>query len=398
MLNLGFTIQERKIMLALASIFALRMLGLFMILPIFATNADQFTNASEQLIGWAIGIYGLMQALLQIPLGCLSDRVGRKLVIFIGLLVFACGSMVAAASHSIYGVIVGRCLQGSAAIGCVIMAAVADYTREKVRHRAMGMLGMIIGIAFAIAIVMGPIINQWLGIRGIFGITTILAMLAIVVLLLALPKSSNMLNTKDIPALSAQLSACLTKFELLDVNIGVFSLHATLAALFLVLPGLIQQAGCLPQNLWQLYLLTLSLAFAAGMLLIVKAEQQNKTHTLPSIALVAILVGQCLLLTYRSNLSMIVIALLIFFMGFSILEANLPARVAKCIGNKHKGTAMGLYSSFQFLGIFFGGTIGGWLHGHYGVTAVLVLCMLIIMAWLVCCKISYLKLAKQINN
>ena len=380
-MSVKLTKQERTITLALAGIFGLRMLGLFMILPVFALSAYQFVGATKQLIGITIGIYGLAQALLQIPLGALSDKYGRKITICMGLFIFLLGSILAASSDSIYGVILGRLLQGSAAIGSVIMATVADYTREQIRTRAMAVVGMVIGTSFAVAIVVGPILEQAFGLRSIFWVTAGCTVLGIILVWGILPKSASVLLNKNMPSLGKQLRELLLKNELLDLNIGVFSTHASLAALFLVLPGLIKQTANLQHNVWQLYLPVLAVAFIVGMLLILSLEKKGKTRILKWIAALFILVGKLLLFTFRANLVGISVSLLCYFIGFSILEANLPSCVSRVASKNSRGITMGLFSSFQFLGIFFGGTMGGWLHSHYGVTAVLIFCILLTLTW-----------------
>lgn len=377
----SLTKQELRIVASLASIFSLRMFGLCMLLPVFALEASKFVGSSEQLIGLVIGAYGLAQALLQIPFGVLSDRYGRKPVILFGLVLLLLGSLIAARATSIYGLIIGRLLQGSGAIGSVVIATLADHTREQVRTRSMAVLGASIGLAFVLAMVLGPWLNQIVGFKGIFNLTALLAIGGIALLVFAIPKTSDWQGMPNLASFWQGVFDLKTNYKLFNLNVGIFVLHASLSALFLVLPLLLQQVGFLAGNLWQLYLGSLLCALLIAVKLITISERQKKVDKLLIISISSMLVSEVLLSVTTSQLGMF-ICLSIFFTAFCILEASLPTLVAKYASANNRGAALGVYSSLQFLGIFFGGMIGGWVHGHFGIVAVLGFCMTLALAWL----------------
>lgn len=366
--------QELRVVAALASIFSLRMLGLCMLLPVFALEAINFSGANEQLIGLTIGVYGLAQAILQIPFGMLSDKYGRRPVMLMGLALLLLGSLIAAQATSIYGLICGRILQGSGAIGSVVIATLADHTREQVRGSAMAILGVSIGLAFVLAMVLGPWINQFLGLQGVFGFTGLLAVGGIILLLFSIPKTVAWQPLPDMASSWQSLNTLSSNTKLMSLNFGIFVLHASLAALFLVLPLLLQESGFLVTKLWQLYLAALILA------LLVSVKLLNKGEKGQSIAIAGLLVAECLLLVVTSKFALFV-SLCVFFTAFCILEASLPTLVSKYAPTRNRGAALGVYSCLQFLGIFFGGIMGGWLHGRFGLAAVLGLCMLLAATW-----------------
>lgn len=373
---------ERRGVFALAGIFGLRMLGLFMILPILAILAEELEGATPFLIGFAISAYGLTQAILQIPYGMLSDRFGRKILIAIGLLIFAAGSAVAALADSIQGVIIGRALQGSGAIAGPVMAMAADLTREVHRTKAMALIGMTIGMAFAVSMVLGPIIAGAIGMHGLFWVIAGLALGAIVVLYAFVPNPVAVRFHRDTEARIEDFGSVLCNPELLRLNTGILLLHIILTGSFVVFPVLLRDAGLLVHELWQVYLPVLLFSIAAAVPFIVYAEKKHKIKPvfIGSIALIALAHGGLFL--FHRGLYSIAPLLFVFFCGFNLLEATLPSLVSKIAPLENKGTAMGIYSTSQFLGAFVGGSGAGWLHGNYGVEAVFVACAAFAILWL----------------
>ncbi len=373
--------KEIQLICSLASIFALRMLGLCMLLPVFAVAAKDFTGATPQLVGIAVGAYGLSQAVLQIPFGLLSDKFGRRPLLLLGLGLLFMGSLVAYYASSIYGLILGRILQGTGAIGSVIIATLADFTREQVRARAMAVIGISIGAAFVIAFILGPWLTQRFGLQSLFMFTASMAVLGIGLVFITIPKSPTRQAALDMASLNCSWRALLTDQKLLTLNYGIFASHAILAALFLVLPLIVQQAGFNTSKVWQLYLQALLISLPLALAFIARAEKHSKVWQLQNYALMGLLLTLVMLQVLHSAKSILVI-LAIFFTAFCILEAILPTLIAKYAPAAQRGAAMGVYSSLQFLGVFLGGAIGGWLHAKFGINSVLQLCMLLAVVWI----------------
>ncbi|MGD8842227.1 MAG: MFS transporter [Gammaproteobacteria bacterium] len=368
---------------SLAGIYALRMLGLFMILPVFALYAEELRGATPALAGLAIGIYGMTQALLQIPFGLVSDRIGRKPVIVFGLLIFAVGSVVAASADSIYMVIAGRALQGAGAIAAAVMALTADLIREEHRVKAMAMIGMSIGASFALAMVLGPLLNNWIGVPGIFWLTAVLAVGGVAVVLLIVPTPVLSRVHRDAEAIPEQFSLVLRDPQLLRLDLGIFSLHMILTASFVVLPlALRDLAGLAADRHWQLYLPVLVLSLPMAVPFIVRAEKYRRMKQMfvGAIALIALVEGG--LAVFHASVVAIGLLLFVFYSAFNLLEALLPSLIAKVAPADRKGTAMGVYSSSQFFGAFIGGSTGGVLHGRYGIWAVFLFCACVALVWL----------------
>jgi len=376
------TVGERKAAASLASIYALRMMGLFMILPVFALYAETLQGVSPLMIGLAIGIYGLTQAIFQIPFGMLSDRIGRKPVIAMGLLIFAIGSVVAAMADDIFWVVIGRALQGSGAIAAAIMAMTADLTREEHRVKAMAMIGGSIGLAFAFSLIAGPVVNTWIGVDGIFWLTAILALIAIVVLFKVVPTPMHSRFHRDTEPVPAQFKNVLTNPELLRLDVGIFILHMVLTATFVVVPLALRDFAQLSvHDHWQVYLPVLLIAMAVMVPFIIVAEKRRRIKQIMSGAIIVLAVAEFLLMLDHSSTSSIFFALLLFFIAFNVLEATLPSLVAKTAPTHIKGTAMGIYSSSQFLGAFVGGVSGGAIYGIYGLEGVFGLCGFVLLFW-----------------
>jgi MFS family permease len=375
--------QEFRAAASLAAVFSVRLLGLFMIYPVFAAYAHGLTGASPYLVGEALGIYGLSQGLLQIPFGLLSDRVGRKVMIVIGLLLFAAGSAVAALSGSIGGVIFGRALQGAGAVGSVILALVADLTTEENRTKALAMVGITIGASFMVALVAGPIFAALIGVNGIFWLMVGLALVGIAITEFVVPRPRLVRVHRDAEPVPALIGSVLRNGELLRLDFGIFALHAMLTASFLVVPGLLRGTlGLSSHNDWMVYLPVLVISVVVMVPAIIVAEKYRRMKGVFVASVAALVVSQIMLYLGAGNLYVLLAALTVFFSGFNVMEASLPSLITKTAPPDAKGTAMGLYSSLQFLGIFAGGIIGGWANQHGGTAAVFALTTAIALAWL----------------
>jgi MFS family permease len=378
------TSLERRASYSLAGIYSLRMMGLFMILPVFSLYADSLAHTTPVLLGIALGAYGLTQALFQIPFGMLSDRFGRKPIITTGLLIFAIGSVVAASAHSIITVIIGRALQGSGAIAAAIMALTADLTREEHRAKAMAVIGMSIGLSFAFSLVMGPVLHDWIGVPGIFWLTGVLALGGIVILQFAVPKPSRSMHHRDAEAVSAFFRAVIADTELLRLDLGVFTLHMILTASFVVLPfALKDHAGIAVAHHWHIYLPVLLISLLTMVPLVVIAEKYRYIKQVYIMAIVLVALGEFGLSQAYTSITGIFLTLLMFFMAFNVLEALLPSLVAKFAPADKKGTAMGVYSTSQFCGAFVGGLVGGSVYGTWGIPAVFELSGVMAVIWAV---------------
>ncbi|HUL11759.1 MAG TPA: MFS transporter [Methylococcaceae bacterium] len=376
------TAAELRASLSLAGIYMLRMLGLFMILPVFSIYARGLSDSTPLLIGVAISAYGLTQALLGIPFGMWSDRAGRKKVITAGLLIFAIGSMVAALSDSIYGVILGRSIQGAGAIAAVVMALAADLTREEHRTKAMALIGISIGISFAVSMVAGPVLDGWVGVRGIFWIIAALAISGIVVLLFLVPTPLISRFHRDTEAQPRQFSKVLANPELLRLNFGIFALHLILTATFVVIPLILRDSLQLETaRHWQVYLPVFVLSLATMVPFVILAEKKRKMKAVFVGFIGVVAAADAGLLLVKDSVLVIGALLYVFFTGFNLLEATLPSMVSKIAPPDLKGTAMGVYSTSQFLGAFAGGVSGGWIYGAFGLHDVFLFCALIASLW-----------------
>jgi predicted MFS family arabinose efflux permease len=371
---------ELRATICLAGVFATRLLGLFMIYPIFAHYARALPGSSPQMIGLALGAYGLTQALLQIPLGMLSDRFGRKTVISIGLAVFGLGSVVAALATSIEGVLLGRVLQGAGAVGSTILAMVADLTRDEVRTRAMAVVGVTIGLSFSVAVLIGPPIAAAVGLAGIFWIIAGLALAGIAITLGLVPTPTQ--SPARGPAWSSFLGV-LRDGELLRLDLAVFTLHAVLTAGFLVIPAVLSQAlGLDNASQWKFYLpmLVASVALMLPAIIVAETRGQMKETFVASIATIA--ASLIALAAFRASALAAAVALTAFFTAFNVMEAMLPSLVTKFAPADAKGAATGVYSSWQFLGIFAGGAGGGVMLALAGATGVFGFAVTLTFIWL----------------
>jgi len=365
------TPTEQRAAFSLAGIYSLRMLGLFLILPVFALYAVDLEGVTPMLIGVAIGAYGLTQALLQIPFGMLSDRIGRKPVIVGGLIIFAIGSVVAALSDSIYGVIAGRALQGSGAIAAAVMALAADLTREEQRTKIMAMIGMSIGASFTLALVLGPIFNEWIGVSGIFWMTAVLALVGVYVALYLVPQPKKCQRHRDAEPVAGQFARVLSNPSLLRLDYGILTLHITITSVFLVMPLVLRDnLGIESASHWQVYLPVLLCSVAAMVPFVILAEKWRKMKEVFLGAILMMALAQLGFYYLHNSQTGLMIAMLVFFTAFNLLEAVLPSMISKIAPAESKGTAMGVYSSSQFAGAFIGGVLGGWIHGAFELSAV----------------------------
>ena len=376
------TALERRTVGSLALLYSFRMLGLFMVLPLLALYAADMPGATPSLIGLALGIYGLTQALLQIPFGWLSDQVGRKPVIIGGLLLFALGSVIAGLADSVVGIILGRTLQGAGAIASTVMALVADLTREEQRTKAMAMVGMSIGLSFAVALVLGPVVASAGGLSAVFWFTAVLAVIGILIVVLLVPTPpATGTEHSDVGARAGLIGRSLLDPALARLNFGVFTLHFILMACFLVVPGFLEQsAGIDRERHWVVYLPALLLSIAGMVPMMILAERGGRLHQMFLLG-IALVFAAIATIGFTSSSIIFYVALWLFFVGFNYLEATLPSLVSKTVFAGGKGTAMGVYSTCQFLGAFAGGAAGGWLLQYAGMTTLVGVCLLLAGVW-----------------
>ena len=372
---------ERRAISGLAGLYASRMLGLFMVLPVLALYADTLAGATPLLVGVALGIYGLTQATLQIPFGLLSDRIGRKRVIAMGLLIFAFGSVVAAMADSIGGLILVRSLQGGGAVAAAIMALLADQTREQVRTAAMATIGLSIGVSFAIAMVLGPWLASWAGLSGVFWFTALLTLVGLLVLWRWVPPAPRRLRHRDVGLDRKQFKSVITRPDLWRLDLSIFALHLVLMAIFVAIPFRLLNAGVAVEYHGLAYLGIMALSFVAMVPLVIIAEKRQRMRLMCLLAIGAIAASLASLGLSLSQGHWLFVWLFVFFTGFNLLEATLPSMLSKLAPAGAKGTAMGVYSTSQFLGAFLGGTLGGLLANTWGLNAVFIGCAVLALAW-----------------
>ncbi|WP_423194959.1 Putative MFS family arabinose efflux permease [Cupriavidus sp. H19C3] len=370
------TRSELRASLSLASIFALRMLGLFLILPVFAEYARGLPDGHDaQRVGLAMGIYGLMQAFLHIPLGWLSDRVGRKPVMVGGLILFVAGAAIAAWSDTLTGITIGRALQGTGAISAAITACIADLTRERHRTKAMAMVGGSIGLTFALSLIIASPLLHSIGMSGIFGLMAVLGVVAIGVTLFIVPAPP--------PAHPVQLPfrKVLLNGDLARLNVGVLALHASQVAMFMVVPAMLSDAGMPLDQHWKVYLPVVLVSFVLMLGPMMAAERYGRVRVvlLSSVALMTVVQ---LLFAAVHGLWPIVGVLLLFFLAFNVLEAMQPSLVSRYAAAS-RGAALGVYNTTQAMGLFLGGVAGGWLLKHEGRAAVFIGCAAVLLCWLI---------------
>ena len=374
---------ELRASAALASVFGLRLFGMFVILPVFAIYAETLPGGSNlTLVGVAIGVYGLTQAILQIPFGWWSDRIGRKPVIYMGLILFAVGSFIAAAAPNIYVVIAGRVLQGAGAISAAVMALASDLTREEHRTKSMALIGSTIGVVFAASLVAAPWLNQLIGVPGIFALTGVLALGAIGVVWRIVPAVSEAPVARSSSLLS-DLKSVLADPQLVRLNWGIFALHAVLMALFIAVPFALRNVGMPLVQHWKIYLPVMLLSFVLMLPAVMGAHHPRRLKSWFVAAVALLLSAQLAMPWLTGELWAIVLFLLLFFVPFNVLEAMLPSLVSRIAPPHLKGAAIGIYSSVQFLGTFAGAAAGGFLYSRWGVPGIVLPGVILLAIWLI---------------
>jgi len=374
------TSAERRAGIGLASIFALRMLGLFLILPVFSIYAKELPSGNDMaLVGLALGAYGLTQTFLQIAYGAASDRFGRKPVIVFGLVLFAVGSFVAAQSTDIYGIISGRVLQGAGAISAAVTALAADLTREQHLTKTMAMIGSSIGLVFALSMVGAPLLYSGIGMSGIFNLTGVLSLLAIFVVLKIVPAAPAM---PRLPGWTSFVEV-LVHPQLLRMNFGVFTLHLIQTAMWILVPSALVSSGHLPVGEhWKVYLPAVLLSFVAMVPAIIAAEKHGKMKLVFNAAIALLFVVQLGFCLFGSGEYALFFWLMLFFVSFNVLEATQPSLISRIAPPHAKGAALGIYNTTQSLGLFLGGTLGGSLAKHSGPASVWIACAVLALVWL----------------
>ena len=365
---------------SLAGVYGLRMLGLFVILPVFAVHAAGLRGGDNlSLVGVALGAYGLSQGILQIPFGTASDRWGRKPALYVGLAVFAAGSFLGVAAHDIWTAIAARALQGAGAISSVAMALAADLTREEHRTKIMAMIGSTIGLMFALSLVGAPVLYRWIGMEGLFALTGVLSLAAMWVVRTQVP---------DPPARPASppktpgAAVRLLDLELLRLNAGIFILHVVLYAMFVVVPiALVQDGLALPEH-WKLYLPVVLVSFVAMVPAILYADRRNGTKPVLLAAVGLLFAVELALMFVQRSVAALAVVMLGFFVAFNVLEAMLPSLVSRVAPPQGRGAAIGVYNTTQTLGVFFGGLIGGWAAARHGANGVFAVCAALAAVWL----------------
>ena len=374
--------KELKAALSLALVFFFRMLPLFMVLPVLILSEDSYVKSTPQLLGLALGIYGLTQASLQIPFGILSDRWGRKPIIILGLIIFGIGSLIAATTDSVYGLIIGRALQGAGAVAAAIMALAADLTSEESRTKAMACIGISIGAAFCIAFVLGPLLFTYIGIKGLFYLSAFFSVLAILMLVFIVPNAEEKFQNTNPPNFATARSE-LFNVSLIKLDISIFTSHLILMANFVVIPIVLRDSMQMePITHWQVYLSAIFLSLLIMVPLIIFGERLKKEKLFLILSILLIMISQIGLALFNINVSITVVFLILFFGAFNYLEALLPSKVSKTAHGNIKGAALGVYSTSQFIGIFIGGLAGGFFYQQFGLISVHLFCLFLTILWL----------------
>lgn len=373
--------HERRASFSLAAIFAARMLGLFLVLPVFALEAARYPGGNDPaLVGLAMGIYGLTQGILQIPFGAASDRFGRKRVIALGLLVFAAGSFVAAAADSLWWLVAGRSLQGAGAVSAAVTALLADQTRDEVRTKAMALVGASIGLMFALSLVAAPALVSFTGLSGLFTITGLLALACVAIVLWWTPPEPQ--QHKNMPR--GRLAEVLAHGPLLRLDVGVFVLHAVQLAMWVAIPALLVQGGLAKEEHWQVYLPTVLASFAVMAFTLFPLERRGYLRAvfLAAIGLVLLVQLGLLLAAGAPSTAALAVLLFLFFCGFNVLEASQPSMASRVAPPHARGMALGVYNTLQSLGFFAGGAVGGWLAKNVGMAGLFAACAGLMGLWL----------------
>ncbi len=379
--SLVFSAIEKRAVFSLATLYGFRMLGLFMVLPVLALYVDDYSGSTPLLLGVTLGIYGLTQALLQIPLGLLSDRIGRRPVIFGGLVVFIIGSIIAAGAETISGLIIGRAVQGAGAIASTLMALVSDLTSEENRTKSMAAIGASIGLSFMLAMMIGPAISAATGLSGIFWVTALLGVIGIFVFQVSVPRAISLQHNRETLTDLGQFGGLFYEPSLWRLNFGIFTLHLVLMAGFVVIPAILtEEMGISADSLWWVYLLLIGGGFFAMLPVMILSEKYHRQKISFVAAVVTMATLMALLAVCRGSL-LTGFILLLFFAAFNLLEAMLPSWLSKVCPAGQKGTAMGIYSTSQFLGAFAGGILGGWSLQQFGLDGLFLVLAAILALW-----------------
>ncbi|QCO71012.1 MFS transporter [Buchnera aphidicola] len=376
--------SELQVTLSFCIIFLLRMLGMFMILPILSKYGMLLDGGNKFLIGFSMGIYGIAQVIFQIPFGILSDKFGRKKIITLGLFMFFIGNIISANIHSIWGLIIGRFLQGSGAISGVCMACLSDLVREENRVKSIAAIGTSFAVSFLISMVSGPVIVQYFGFFSIFWMSALLSILCMIIVYFSIPCSKkNVLPENYICcSYSEKLKFILNKIFFRSY-LGIFFLHFLLMINFMIIPNNFEASGFTLNNHWKVYLGTILISFFILFLFIFYCKSKYILENIIEICILFILFSEIIFLEAQNNLLFLIISLQIFFISFNFLEVFLPSHLSKQLLNNHKGSIMSIYSTSQFLGIFFGGIVSGWLCGFLNFSQIFLFEIFIIVLWLI---------------
>lgn len=379
----AFTSLERRAAVSLSLVYTTRMMGLFLLLPVMSIVGQDLAGATPLLVGFALGVYGLFQALLQIPFGLLSDRYGRKPLIYLGLVLLIVGSLIAAASDSIWGVILGRALQGAGAISAAVIALAADLSRDDQRTKMMAVIGASIGLSFIFSIMLGPVLMTAMGLSGIFMVIAVLGVAALLLVrfLVPEPPPAVALN-RDVSVVAGQLLAMVKHPQLLRLDFGILALHFLITATFVCVPlGLIERSIA-PADHWQIYLVSCLLSLLIVIPLVGFGESRLGVRWVMAISIVGLAVSEFLLGGVNDNWWLVVWSLVVFFGFLNVLESILPSLVSRIAPAASRGSAMGVYATSQFFGAFLGGIFGGWVLGEFGVDAAHFVIGVMCLGWL----------------
>lgn len=378
--------HEWRASTSLAGVYALRMLGMFLVLPVLSLHAHSLVGADEatklKMVGLAMAAYGLTQALLQLPLGILSDKIGRKKVIYLGMSVFALGSFIAAFTTDVQTLIIARAIQGAGAVSAAVTALLADLTREEVRTRAMSMIGLSIGLTFSVSLVLSPVLSQFIGVQGLFALTGVLSLASIALVKFYTPNPTKLRHHEDAQVSVSRIGEVLRNSQLLRLNYGIFALQAGLMAIFTALPFALKNLGWDKSEHWLVYLPATVIGLILMVPAIIVGETRNKLKQVFILGISLVLVAQFALIFSLSSAWLIGAVLVIYFIGFNILEASLPSLVSKIAPSDLKGTAMGVYNTTQSLGVFAGGLIGSRMYAYWGFAGVFGFCCAIVGLWI----------------
>jgi len=377
----GLNSIEKRAAISLALVFGLRMLGLFMIMPVFAIYGQSLDGYSPMWVGLAIGAYGLTQAILQIPMGMLSDKYGRKPIILIGLVIFCVGSIVAGASDSVLGVTIGRAIQGMGAIASTVLALAADVTRDEQRPKVMATIGMCIGLSFAISLIVGPLLVDSIGLSGLFNLTAILSLFGMLVVLFVAPNAVSKAPKGDTRAAPELIMAMLKDPQLLRLDVGIFVLHLVITSVFVVLPLMLINLDFVTSDHWQLYFPTLMMSFFLMVPLIIIGAKNDSMKQMYRLSLLLLATALVMMYLLQDSFIGLFASVIVFFTAFNYLEASLPSLIAKYAPAGKKGTAMGIYSSSQFFGAFWGGILGGVCYQYFDLSGVFITATSLVIGW-----------------